>query len=331
MRIGYLGNFTAPWCTEVHVARAFELAGVEVVEYQENQTAAWEYLEAEARELDFVVWTRTWDTDPELARRVLLEVRRHCPLVGYHLDRWWGLARQAELEHGGHPFFRYCDLLCSTDGGHDAEWEQAGVEHAWYPPAVLGEEAALDVPWERGRRPELLFVGSHRGYHREWRYRGELVHWLRATFKNHCQFFPKDGDPFAHTWHGREVRTGQARGVYLNALYQAAAVAVGDSCLAGGAERYWSDRVPETIGRGGLLIHPRVEGLEEQGLQEGVHFLGYELGDFVELADRIEFALHGGEDAASIRAAGRARVLERHTYEARVARLIPDLQQRGLL
>ena len=51
----------------------------------------------------------------------------------------------------------------------------------------------------------------------------------------------------------------------LNRLYASVKVCVGDSLCPGfNHPRYWSDRLPETIGRGGFIIHPRIEGIEEE-------------------------------------------------------------------
>lgn len=328
MRLGYIGNFTAPWCTEVHVKRAWELEGHDVIEYQENDPQAWKALEREAPLLDFVLWTRTWELDSAITTAPLAAVKANAALVGYHLDRWWGLAREREVMR--HPFFRECDLVCTADGGHYEQWVRAGVEHAWYPPAVLGEEAVLDppLPAEHARWPEVLFVGSHRGYHPEWAYRLQLVKWLRKRYGERVTFYPLPHDYFAYEWRGNVVRSGQVRGPLLNEVYQRARVVVGDSCLANGATRYWSDRVPETIGRGGVLIHPRVEGMQ---LVDGEHFLGYTLGDFDELESQIERALSDDEEREHIREAGRAQVLARDTYECRVRALALELDRRELV
>ena len=54
------------------------------------------------------------------------------------------------------------------------------------------------------------------------------------------------------------------RNAQLNNLYANSKIAIGDSvCIGFNHERYWSDRVFETIGRGGFIIHPYIKGLEE--------------------------------------------------------------------
>jgi hypothetical protein len=95
-------------------------------------------------------------------------------------------------------------------------------------------------------------------------------------------------------------------------------VLVGDSCLAGSPARYWSDRIPETLGRGGFLIHPEVQGLEGQHPS----LVTYPLGDFAVLRDKIDDALDDAEFRMVTAALARQGVLDRHLYEHRLERLL---------
>jgi hypothetical protein len=60
-------------------------------------------------------------------------------------------------------------------------------------------------------------------------------------------------------------------------------VVLGDSAPS---PKYWSDRVPCTLGRGGLLAHPDTEGFEEMGFTDEV-MIRYPRGDLKALQDRI--------------------------------------------
>ncbi len=60
-------------------------------------------------------------------------------------------------------------------------------------------------------------------------------------------------------WFGR-YSTNEIRGLPLNELYSQTKIVVGDSVYS---PHYWSNRVVETLGRGGFLIHREVEGLKE--------------------------------------------------------------------
>jgi FkbM family methyltransferase len=71
------------------------------------------------------------------------------------------------------------------------------------------------------------------------------------------------------------------------------------------------------LGRGGLLVHPDVEGLSDW-YQPGVDLLTYRLGDFGDLFDRIDWALDNEIGRRLIAAHGRANVQERDLYEHRM-------------
>lgn len=326
MRVGYVGNFGPEHSTENHLTAALERCGVGVVQMQENAGETWAMLgRPEALELDLLLWTRTWHL-PELPQAEALSAldRAGVPTVGYHLDRWWGLDREPQIID--EPYFG-CDLMVTAELGPDdgRAWAGAGVEHAWYPPGVLRSQAlvgSMVAKW----RTDVGFVGSWAGYHDEWPWRRELVRWLPRTFGKRARLFPR--------------HPAQAiRGAALADLYASIKVVVGDSCLAPYSDgstpvRYWSDRVPETLGRGGFLLHPWVDGMEDDGgFVDGEHLIYYEPGNLTALRKSIEWWLDPAHDAERERIclAGRQLVLERHTYERRMLELFTDLADRGLL
>lgn len=328
LRIGYVGNFGPEHSTENHVRQALEANGHTVLQLQENDRRTWEVLAdpmvaAEAT-VDLVLWTRTgwdwplhtgwsWEFAIDMQRRALEQLRRRgVPTVGFHLDRWWGLAREHQV--ADEPFFT-CDLVVTADGGHDDRWTAAGVNHVWMPPAVSRTEALREPRSNARTVPPVVFVGSWRGYHDEWPYRAELIAWLQRRYRRQVGLYPRGG---------RAVR-----GQELVDLYRKATVVVGDSCLAGGATRYWSDRIPETVGRGGFLVHPMVEGLAEHFGPE--HLATYDLGDWDQLGAIIDHHLAHPELAAATAAAGREHVLAHHTYERRMEQLMAEATDQGLL
>lgn len=314
MKILYVGNFTRPWCTEVHVAASLESLGHRVVRAQEN-TIDWSQHPGvrtaigRTDDVELVLWTRTWAVDSDAATAMLERFRdAGAPSAAFHLDRWFGLDREYQVTT--EPFFQAVDAVFTADGGHDAEFAAAGVPHTWLPPGVFDVDCR-----RRGRRlrqfvSDVAFVGSHPYPHPAWApYRDELIGRLRGHFGDRFKLWPQ----------GRAVR-GQA----LNDLYASAAVMVGDSCLAGGAHRYWSDRVPETIGRGGFIIHPFVGGLEEWYPTMPT----YTLGDFDGLIEQIEWWLARPNARAEKAEELRAVVLTRDTYKHRMATLL-DTMSRG--
>jgi hypothetical protein len=241
--VAYVGNFTRPWCTEVHVAASLEELGHRVVRLQENEVD-WPAFPDVVDEsgADLWMWTRTWPVPHDACLDAIGKIRAAgVPSVFYHLDRWWGLERESQIHT--EPFFRL-DLVVSPDDQAE-KWAAAGVNHLWMPPAVYAAECG----------------------------------------------------PVAPT----------------------AKVVVGDSCLVGEPRRYISDRVPETVGRGGLLIHPAVAGVTDGALYtDREHLVTYPLGDFDKMLRLVDYYLEQDTEREAIRAAGRAHVAAHHTYAHRM-------------
>lgn len=317
LKVAYVGNFTKPWCTEVHIAQALHAAGHQVLRLQENRTN-WFSLAALAQHhrADMVMWTRTWDVNRDAALAQLDGLRRAgIPTVSYHLDRWWGLDREYQIT--SEPFFR-TDLVVTADGGHDDDWKRVGVNHRWFPPGVLASACVPTRPAPRRWTAPIVFVGSHPYPHREWApIRGAMIEKVAAEYGSAFKVLPG-------------YRRPAIRGRLLSSLYATVKVVVGDSCLVGGAARYWSDRIPETLGRGAFLIHPNVEGLGEH-FTPGEHLATFDVGDHDDLLAKIDYYLTNDSERQAIAAAGRAHVLQRHTYERRMADLVELLAVEGML
>lgn len=319
MRFSYLGNFGPAHSTENHVARALIANGHKVIPIQEGEEPPATVAER-ALGSDVFLWTQTYGlalSAGSLEERLgMLEKLRAngIPSVGYHLDRWWGLARQDQVDT--EAFFRV-DLLCTADGGHDAEWAGLGINHRWFPPGVSALECDPGQ-YRSEMASEVAFVGSWQGgYHPEWSHRPALVEFLRSRYGHRVRFWPEADQP-------------AVRGPMLRDLYASVRVLVGDSCLVGSPSRYWSDRIPETLGRGGYLLHPRVDGLEDH-YENGRHLRLWSLGDWDELDCLIDCALRDEEARYRIAQEGRAHVLAHHTYEVRMRQLVDLLGSEGLV
>lgn len=239
MRLAYVGNHSDTHSTETKIAAALERLGHEVWRLHEP-LVEWSRLEPAG--YDAVLWTRTRTDCMEQTQFLNRAKRDRVPTVAIHLDLFFGLRRAHLIEEV--PFFR-CSQVWSADGGNAKRWRAAGIDHRWMPPAAdpQPEPARFAIQWAVG-----LF-GSLDGYHREHAHRAELIGWLRANY----------GPMFAHF--GRGGRP-DVRGSELSAAMAACRVVVGDSCATPHG-RYWSDRVPETLARGAVLIHTDVDGLRE--------------------------------------------------------------------
>lgn len=235
-RVVYIGNFAPEHSTESNVRDTLRDMGHKVYEVQEDAP----FCGDQARQaLDFgpdlLLYTRTWGFG---GSHQLLDIYRLAgvPTASVHLDLFFGTHRES-LVHGD-ALFR-TDHVFTADGGHENDFALAGVNHHFLPPAILKSSCYLADTWDPRDTIDVLFVGCPQPpYHPEWPWRGQLLDALRKHY----------GGRFSHRG---ATRDDTIRGHKLNQLYAGAKVVVGDSLMLG--PMYWSDRIPETLGRGGIL------------------------------------------------------------------------------
>jgi hypothetical protein len=303
--VAYVGNFDPPHSTETHVAKALENLGHTVRRLPE-QRMEWATLPQQVEGADLFMWTRTAGFDPaDLEGQANAIKLLDIPTAGFHLDRWIGLNREPDIHRS--PFF-HLDYVFTADGGHDSYWREHGINHHWSPPAILSDEAKRIGVFRKEYAADIGFVGNLRNYgHPEWGpYRRQLYRFLALTYRGRFKLWE-----------------GGIRGQDLADLYASVKVLIGDSCLAGNATKYFSDRIPECLGRSGFLIHPRVEGVTDGTLYtEGAHLACYDLGNFDELRGWIDYFLANEDARRDIAANGRRHVLNTATYELRMERVV---------
>lgn len=331
MKIAYLGNFSQAHCTEVHIKATLLDLGHHPIQLQEDALTPEElYNEIVAIDPDLFLYTRTWGET--LTPEILEKIKKlNIPTASYHLDLYVGLSRK--YLHKGKsidevlqtdPFWR-TDFVFTPDGDpNSAEvFKRNGVNHHYIKPGVFKPECYMVIPEalkniitdEPDLKFEVVFVGGgdtpggpHAYGHPEWNYRNELIQWLRDTY----------GQRFTKFGHPQETIRNEA----LNQLYADTKVVVGDSvCLDFNHTYYWSDRVYETIGRGGFLIHPYIKGLEEE-FTDGETIVFYQYGDFDELKEKIDYYREHDEERERIRKAGHEFVKNNATYHDRLKRAL---------
>lgn len=296
-KICYIGNFRPENSTECHLAKDMENVGIVVTRMQEQDVQLEELLEHES-EYDFILYTRTWD-NVKGDREYFLKNHK-TPFVGFSLDIWYGLVREEQIRT---QLFFKVDYLITADGGHQEEFKRDGIKHKWLPPAIFSEQCYVAEPKDEYKF-EVLFVGS-RDYHKEYPERPMLINWLFETY----------GDRF-------KLITGGLRGRELNEVYSSAKVIVGDS-LEG--EYYWSDRIPETVGRGGFLLHPETVGLY-------FPVVTYKRGDgYEDLKKKIDFYLEEKSERDRIRFEGQEWVAKNRTYKNVAKEIISYLEEQGAI
>jgi hypothetical protein len=298
VKIVFVGNFEPAHSTENDIRWTLEDMGHEVVCCQESRDTTDRILE-ESKRADMMLYVHThgWVTPGSIPMREVIKQLHRIgrPTVAFHLDYWYGLDRAKDV---GNDAFWFCDYVFTADGDpRTQDWfKSMGINHFWSAPAVVKRDCYITPPVEDFKQ-DVLFVGSSI-YHKEWPYRAQLVEWLHKTY----------GDRFTHYGNGG-VRS--VRGHELNQIYASSKVVVGDSlCLGFNHENYWSDRVYETRGRGGVLIHPEIKGLDTM-------LVKYKYGDFDELKRLIDYYLQNGEQRESLRKQMLDYVKNHHTYHNR--------------
>lgn len=309
MKFVLYGNFVVPYCSEVHHAKSLEALGHEIVRLQETEITT-ERVLSESIDSNGLIWIHSHGFQNKGVRSMasVLETlkKQNIQTIAYHLDLYMGLERFREYQK--HDYFKIAHFF--TVDKLMADWlnENTQTKGYYLPAGVLSEEVySLNVP----KIYDVIFVGS-RGYHPEWPYRPELIDWLQNTY----------GARFAHF--GGDGR-GVVRGAELNKLYAQSKVVVGDTLCPGfDYPYYFSDRLFETIGRGGFIIFPYIKGID-QFFELGTELITYTYRDWPQLRAKIDHYLMHEDEREQIRQAGYARVATEHTYMNRWRQIIKIL------
>lgn len=303
LQIGFIGNFQVPYSTENERRWSFEKLGHKVTIFQENNTTAAQLVYMRDK-LDMLVYSHThgWEI---LGLKDVFETykRAGVPTVSVHLDRWAWLDRVKDI---GKEATWFTEYIFMADGSPEAVDLYRTNNLNWYflKAGVVERDCYIADP-DSSRFPhDIVFTGS-KGYHPEYPERPALIDFLHRTY----------GDRFAH--YGNDgIRV--VRQQDLNVLYSSAKVVVGDSCF-GGRPFYASDRYYEVRGRGGFLIHPLVEGLDNIGVAN------YNPRDLNSLREQIDFYLDHDLEREAMRIQGCHWVKNNETYTHRAKEIIRTL------
>jgi|688.fasta_scaffold00152_17 hypothetical protein len=309
-KITFLGNFRVDYSSESHHAKTLESLGHEIIKLQESETTSEVVLE-NAKQSDLFIWIHThgWPTPGRLTMQdVLLKLKRYqIPSMTYHLDLWFGLSRQRDLRTK--PVYRHIDHFFTVDRKM-ADWfnTRTTVKGHYLPAGVYDKECTYRPS---KLKEEVIFVGS-KTYHAEWPYRPKLINFLSKTYGARFNLYGKEG-------------LGVVRGQDLNNLYASTKVVVGDTlCPNFDYPDYWSDRIYETLGRGGFLIHPYIPGLEKE-FEDKKHVVFYEYNNLDQLKQLIDYYLEHEEEREEIRKSGHDMVKTNYTYKNRWQHILKEL------
>lgn len=305
--IAFLGNFKVDYSTETHHVNTLEHMGHTVYRLQEAHARSEKVLQI-ASESDVFVWVHThgWTTPGRIPMQdVLYELKNlGIPTLTYHLDLWFGLKRQNDLEND--PIYKHIEHFFTVDKLM-ADWfnQNTNVKGHFLPAAVYDQEAYIDRSYNGTTFDnDIIFVGS-RGYHPEYSYRPELIDFLKNTY----------GDRFLHV--GGDGDTGVIRGQHLNKIYARSKIAVGDTLnLNFNYPYYSSDRLFESTGRGGFTIYPRISGITDWYINKK-EIVYYQHGNLDDLKNKIDYYLEHDLEREQIRLAGHINAKHNHTYKNR--------------
>ena len=312
--ISFLGNFGVDYSSESHHAKTLESLGHTVIKLQEGQARSQQILRC-AKKSDLFVWVHThgWQTTGTISMDDVLNDINNTgiPTMTYHLDLWFGLRRQNDLEKDN--FYKTIGHFFTVDKLM-ADWfnENTSVKGHYMLPGVYDQECFIDKRYGKEFDHDVIFVGS-RGYHPEYPYRPQLIDFLRETYGDRFTHVSGDGD------------TGTLRGNRLNSIYAKSKIAIGDTLnLNFNYPYYTSDRLFESTGRGGFTIYPRIEGIEDTFIDKE-EIVWYEHGNLEDLKEKIDYYLSHDKERESIRLAGHERAKKDHTYVNRWNDILKEL------
>jgi len=285
--------------------------GHKVIRMQESESKSEEILK-HAIDSDLFIWIHThgWKTPGKYEMGQVLRTLADykIPTMTYHLDLWFGLQRQRDLDN--HPVYKYIGHFFTVDKKM-SDWfnQKTNVKGHYISAGVYDKECIIK---QVELKNDVIFVGSKK-YHSEWKYRPQLIDWLEDTYKERFQHYGMGGLP-------------SIRGTKLNKLYWSTKIVVGDTlCINFKYPDYWSDRVYETMGRGGFIIHPYVQGMERE-FEDKKHLVFYEYGNFNQLKELIDYYLEHDEEREAIRKAGHELVKSKYTYRNRWEQILKELK-----
>ena len=301
------------------ISKSFEELGHEIDVYNEADLIPRQVVAlSKSKDYDFILTEearlagdfkhdeeRDKDILQKLFKDVMINVKM--PIVAWLTNIFFSVYRR-EIQVKTNPIFK-SDVVFTTDGGHDKEFKEAGVNHRLLRQGIYEPEAYISEE-KYPTEAQIGFIGAV--YENIWPYRKELVDFLTNEYRSKFHHFGERGD---------------IRHDPLNRLVSTLKIVVGDSVES---PKYWSNRIYEMLGRGAFLIHPMIEGLDKE-FTPYKHFIPYKYGDFKGLKEKIDYFLKNKKERDEIRQAGLEHCKKHHTYKIRVAQLIKTLEDEDII
>lgn len=296
----YIGDFVGEHSTENYVAYGLEQLGCQVLKLQDKEVPNPKVVLGACfdNNVDFVLFSKGYFNQAQECIDLLR--KNGIRTVGWLFDLFFDTPAEFGKRKLTSPSF-FADICCMTDGGHQSEWKQYQVNHKLLRQGIHAPEAFLGNWMNEPTTPPIAFIGT-----KSYLARVKMIDFLELAY----------GEQFRH--YGRGSREREVRGIALNDLLASTKIVVGDSVPS---PKYWSNRIYEILGRGGFLLHPKIEGMDSEFV-DGVHYVSYTYGDLMELKAKIDYYLNHDQEREKIRAAGHELVKKNYTYTDRCKQLL---------
>ena len=202
------------------------------------------------------------------------------------------------------------DLVLLPDANNSAKWKSLGINQHLMRQAI-SEEFCYKSNKKLNQEFDVVFIGTVID-NDLYNYRFELVNFLRNKYKN--KFLHLGGNnPY------------QVRNSDLNDLISSCKIVIADSPYKQG-HPIWSNRVYETLGRGGFCLHSNVPGIETE-FEIGKHLDVYEHKNYYNLESKIDYYLKNSSERIKIADAGFEHVKNNFTLNNRCKDVIEKIRQ----
>ena len=297
-KILYIGNFLKSWNTEEYIAKSFEQLGHYVKRLNERELTNREILkEINENNYDFLLYAKL-RIDGDIEK---LFKKINIPTVCWFFDNFINTIREKSWLK--RPWITKCDYLFTTDGGHQKEFKELGINNKCIRKGIFQDEAYISNYYEK--KIDILFVGNYNHV----KTRKKLIDFLKNTY----------GNRFKLVGHNKKSIIRQDK---LNDLFANTKIVIGDNTFD--TDGYWSNRVYETLGRGGFLITQYVKGLEKEFI-DGKHLVLYKDRNLEELKEKINYYLTHNYEREEIRLNGFFHCRKHFTYKKRCKKLLQKI------
>lgn len=282
MKIAFIGEFTKLW-NEAGIANSFEKIGVEVLRFQEERFEAREALRTIALEKpDLVLMAKLRVDNREF---FIKEIKKMgIKTASWTFDLYFGHRREAKIDE---DIIFKTDFVFGPDGGNVERFREKGINYHLLRQGIY-DEFCYRGKYRKEYECDVVYVGGAQYGHRE-----VMCKMLKSyNFKR----FGK-------------LETNHIRGDDLNDLYASAKIVIGDSFAS---PNYWSNRLYETLGRGGFLLFTQIEGLDKE-YEPYKHYIPFKFYGFQGLREKIEYFLKHHDEREKISSAAMEYTKESHT------------------